>query len=125
MAAEHPAKRSRTAPPSDADDNALPEPEPEKPALQAGEEPVIAEYSAEQSTGAPITTIAEIGTNSNVFDRDCADLQKYLNESERILRSLNSNTSSLARDLAGLEAHHRVMCEILNSLSVLAPIIEH
>jgi hypothetical protein len=62
MAAEHPATRSRTAPLADADANDLPEPEPEQPALQAGEEPVIAEYSAGQSTGAPIITITETDT---------------------------------------------------------------
>ena len=127
MAAEHPAKRRRTAPPSDADDNALPEPEPEKPALQAGEEPVIAEYSAEQSTGAPSTPSPETDTTSQTIFRDISDTRDRLYHADRMCGFLPDHNAILnpmhmanARHLAEPFTFQRGMREILKRVGLHA-----
>ena len=84
MAGDPPWKRLRTARLADAEAHAATEPEAEQPASQAGEESVMHEPTAEQSTGAPSTPRPETDTTSQPIVRDISDIRDRLYRANRM-----------------------------------------
>ena len=125
MAGALPWKRCRTARLADADANAAPEPEAEQPASQPGEEPVIAESTAEHSTGAPGILSPEARTPSQVFFHVISDIRDRLDRIGRICGYLLVHNGVLnrmhranARYLVELTTLQRDMLEILHRVGL-------
>ena len=127
MAGDPPWKRLRTARLADAEAHAATEPEAEQPASQAGEESVMHEPTAEQSTGAPSTPRPETDTTSQPIVRDISDIRDRVYRTSRICDYLLDQNAILYRmhvasacHLAELFTLQRRMRKILKRVDLQA-----